>query len=105
MQFLRCPSFFLCVLSGPFASFAVKAFHSLLPFLGRRLPTKRALTDTLFPHEPFFPGGETMTWPMITTFLLFNILLGVSQSQTTSPSAKPRSLLLVVNQGDQSMSL
>ena len=45
-----------------------------------------------------------MTWLMITSFLLFNLLLGVSQSQT-SPSAKPRSLLLVVNQADQTMSL
>jgi YVTN family beta-propeller protein len=47
-----------------------------------------------------------MTWLMITSFLLFNLLLGVSQSQTgPSPSAKPRSLLLVVNQADQTMSL
>jgi YVTN family beta-propeller protein len=45
-----------------------------------------------------------MTWFMICSFLLFNLFLGVSQSQT-SPSAKPQSLLLVVNQGDQSMSL
>jgi hypothetical protein len=47
-----------------------------------------------------------MTWLMITSFLLFNLLLGVSQSQTSpSPSAKPRNLLLVVNQADQTMSL
>lgn len=45
-----------------------------------------------------------MTWLMITSFLLFNLFLGVSQSQTR-PAAKARRLLLVVNQGDQSMSL
>ena len=45
-----------------------------------------------------------MTWFMISSFLLFNLFLGVSQSQT-SQITKPRSLLLVVNQGDQSMSL
>lgn len=45
-----------------------------------------------------------MTWLMISSFLLFNLFLGVSQSQT-SQTTKPRSLLLVVNQGDQSMSL
>jgi YVTN family beta-propeller protein len=51
-------------------------------------------------------GGETMTWFMISSILLFNLFLGLSQSQTSpSPSAKPQSLLLVVNQGDQSMSL
>jgi YVTN family beta-propeller protein len=49
-------------------------------------------------------GGETMAWIIISSFLLFNLFLGVSQSQTR-PTAKPRSLLLVVNQGDQSMSL
>jgi YVTN family beta-propeller protein len=49
-------------------------------------------------------GGETMTWFMISSFLLFNLFLGVSQSQT-SQITKPRNLLLVVNQGDQSMSL
>jgi YVTN family beta-propeller protein len=49
-----------------------------------------------------------MTWLMITSFLLFNLFLGVSQSQTSPHSsevAKHRNLLLVVNQGDQSMSL
>lgn len=49
-----------------------------------------------------------MTWLLITSFLLFNLFLGVTQSQTSpSPSAtaKPRDLLLVVNQGDQSMSI
>lgn len=45
---------------------------------------------------------------MITSFLLFNLFLGVTQSQTTphsSETTKPRNLLLVVNQGDQSMSV
>jgi YVTN family beta-propeller protein len=49
-----------------------------------------------------------MTWLVISSFLLFNLFLGVSQSQTgphVNETAKPRSLLLVVNQGDQSMSL
>jgi YVTN family beta-propeller protein len=49
-----------------------------------------------------------MTWFMITSILVFNIFLGVSQSQTASPSSsasKLRNLLLVVNQGDQSMSI
>ena len=49
-----------------------------------------------------------MTWLLITSFLLFNLFLGVTQSQTSpSPSAtaKSRDLLLVVNQGDQSMSI
>jgi YVTN family beta-propeller protein len=49
-----------------------------------------------------------MTWFMISSFLLFNLFLGVSQSQTSpypSETAKHRNLLLVVNQGDQSMSL
>ena len=45
-----------------------------------------------------------MTWFMISSFLLFNLFLGVSQAQTNQPT-KSRSLLLVVNQGDQSMSL
>jgi YVTN family beta-propeller protein len=49
-----------------------------------------------------------MTWLMITSFLFLNLFLGVSQSQTSatpSPTAKPGNLLLVVNQGDQSMSV
>jgi YVTN family beta-propeller protein len=49
-----------------------------------------------------------MTWFMISSFLLLNLFLGVSQSQTSphpSETAKHRNLLLVVNQGDQSMSL
>jgi len=49
-----------------------------------------------------------MTWLIISSLLLFNLLLGVSQAQTnpqSNESAKPRNLLLVVNQGDQSMSL
>ena len=49
-----------------------------------------------------------MTWYMITSILLFNLFLGISQAQTSprsSETMKPRNLLLVVNQGDQSMSL
>ena len=49
-----------------------------------------------------------MTWLSITTLLLCSLFLGVTQSQTNPPSsatAKPRNLLLVVNQGDQSMSV
>ncbi|HYM06585.1 MAG TPA: cytochrome D1 domain-containing protein [Terriglobales bacterium] len=47
-----------------------------------------------------------MTWLMISSFVLFNLFLGVSQAQTGAGStAKPRNLLLVVNQGDQSMSV
>jgi len=49
-----------------------------------------------------------MTWFIISCCVLFNVFLGVSQSQTSPHSgdtAKPRNLLLVVNQGDQSMSL
>jgi YVTN family beta-propeller protein len=49
-----------------------------------------------------------MTWLIISCCVLFNVFLGVSQSQTSPHSgdtAKPRNLLLVVNQGDQSMSL
>ena len=49
-----------------------------------------------------------MTWFVISSFLLFNLFLGVSQSQSSphsSQTMKPRNLLLVVNQGDQSMSL
>jgi DNA-binding beta-propeller fold protein YncE len=49
-----------------------------------------------------------MTWLMISSLLLFNLFLGVSQSQTSPHSGgapKNRNLLLVANQGDQSMSL
>jgi YVTN family beta-propeller protein len=49
-----------------------------------------------------------MTWFMISSYLLLNLFLGVSQSQTSphpSETANHRNLLLVVNQGDQSMSL
>jgi YVTN family beta-propeller protein len=46
-----------------------------------------------------------MTWFIISSFLLFNLFLGVSQSQTSPARTKPRDLLLVVNQGDQSISL
>jgi YVTN family beta-propeller protein len=48
-----------------------------------------------------------MTWLIISSILFLNIFLGVSQSQTSPPSsaAAGRNLLLVVNQGDQSMSL
>ncbi len=49
-----------------------------------------------------------MIWRAVTSFLLLNIFLGVSQSQTTPSSGetmKNRNLLLVVNQGDQSMSM
>ncbi len=47
-----------------------------------------------------------MTWLMITSFLLFNLFLGVtSRRRAPSATAKPRNLLLVVNQGDQSMSV
>jgi YVTN family beta-propeller protein len=58
--------------------------------------------------HPSSSGGETMTWFMISSYLLLNLFLGVSQSQTSphpSETAKRRNLLLVVNQGDQSMSL
>lgn len=49
-----------------------------------------------------------MTWLTITSLLLFSLFLGVTQSQTSPPpsvAAQPRNLLLVVNQGDQSMSV
>ena len=49
-----------------------------------------------------------MTWYMISSIVLFNLFLGISQAQTSphsSETMKPRNLLLVVNQGDQSMSL
>jgi hypothetical protein len=49
-----------------------------------------------------------MTWFMISSFLLFNLFLGVSQSEASPRPDRargPRNLLLVVNQGDQSMSL
>jgi YVTN family beta-propeller protein len=49
-----------------------------------------------------------MTWLMLCAFLSLNLFLGVSRAQTTSPAnadSKRKSLLLVVNQGDDSMSL
>ena len=49
-----------------------------------------------------------MTWYVISSIVLFNLFLGISQAQTSphsSETMKPRNLLLVVNQGDQSMSL
>ena len=49
-----------------------------------------------------------MTWYMISSIVLFNLFLGISQVQTSPHSSEPmkaRNLLLVVNQGDQSMSL
>jgi hypothetical protein len=49
-----------------------------------------------------------MIWYVISSIVLFNLFLGISQAQTSphsSATMKPRNLLLVVNQGDQSMSL
>lgn len=53
-----------------------------------------------------------MTWITITSFLLLNLFLGVTFSQSSPHSNEPpsktsqfRNLLLVVNQGDDSMSL
>ena len=49
-----------------------------------------------------------MTWYVISSIVLFNLFLGISQAQSSphsSETMKPRNLLLVVNQGDQSMSL
>src|ERR1700730_17202286 len=49
-----------------------------------------------------------MTWHLTSSFLVFSLLLVIGQAQTERGSAesKPRrNLLLVVNQGDQSMSL
>jgi YVTN family beta-propeller protein len=72
------------------------------------IAAKRSVTDTLSRVELSSQGGETMTWLIISSFFLFNLFLGVTQSQTSprsSQTTKSRSLLLVVNQGDQSMSL
>src|SRR6478735_5387404 len=49
-----------------------------------------------------------MIWYVISSIVLFNLFLGISQAQTnlhSSATMRPRNLLLVVNQGDQSMSL
>ena len=48
-----------------------------------------------------------MTWYLASAFLLFNLLLGIAHAQSSDhgPGSRPRNLLLVVNQGDQSMSL
>ena len=49
-----------------------------------------------------------MTWLIVSSFLLFNLFLGATEAQIGPPSstsAGHRNLLLVTNQGDQSMSL
>ena len=49
-----------------------------------------------------------MTWLIVSSFLLFNLFLGATEAQSGPPSntsAGHRNLLLVTNQGDQSMSL
>src|SRR6266478_7914277 len=49
-----------------------------------------------------------MTWHLTGFFLAFNVLLGLGYAQTSGggvESKASRNLLLVVNQGDQSMSL
>src|SRR6202162_1336626 len=48
-----------------------------------------------------------MAWYLASAFLLFNLLLGIAHAQSSDHSlgSKPMNLLLVVNQGDQSMSL
>jgi YVTN family beta-propeller protein len=55
-----------------------------------------------------FSRRPTMTWLVLSSFLLLNLFLGVGFSQSSprpSETKERRSLLLVVNQGDQSMSL
>src|ERR1700693_2708910 len=48
-----------------------------------------------------------MAWYLASAFLLFNLLLGIAHAQSSDHSlgSKPMNLLLVVKQGDQSMSL
>ena len=49
-----------------------------------------------------------MTWHLTSSLLVFSLLLAISQAQTTHSRVEDkasRNLLLVVNQGDQSLSL
>src|SRR5438105_14254623 len=49
-----------------------------------------------------------MTWHAMSSFLFLSLLLAISQAQTDdghSDNNSHRNLLLVVNQGDQSMSI
>ena len=73
------------------------------------IPAKPGIPDTLVSVQILAPEeGTTMTWHLTSSFLVFSLLLAISQAQTSHSRVEDkasRNLLLVVNQGDQSLSL